>query len=97
MVEAASFPGETARSSLLSFEALDRFTSQGGAAASRSSQLHRAMPRSVCPSQRRRHWHFFGTQCASSHTIETLQMEPCCRPDARRGAEDVQQPTLHRQ
>ena len=68
MVEAASLPGETARSSLLSFEALDRFTSQVGAAASRSSQLHRAMQWSLCPSQRRGHWHFFwDAVCIVSH------------------------------
>ena len=33
MVEAASLPGETALSSLLSFGALDLFTSHAGAAA----------------------------------------------------------------
>jgi hypothetical protein len=33
MVEAAALPGETALSSLLSFEALDLFTSHVGAAA----------------------------------------------------------------
>ena len=54
MVEAASLPGETALPSLLSFAALDLFTSHVGAATSRRSQLHRAMQLSSGPSQRRR-------------------------------------------
>ena len=68
MGEAAALPGETTLSSLWSCEALDLCTSQVGAAASRSSPLHRALQRSSCPSQRRRHWHFFrDAMCMVSH------------------------------